>query len=98
MDISIGINSHHRPRGNGFAVRVVEMPVYTYVDSLNDLDMRLREALQLWCAGFPTTDELLRYLDDNGVFYTVGGVPSRKWMPSSEWTPVPHEYRVAVPA
>ncbi len=98
MEISIGAHSHFRPRGNGYAIRVIEMPVYTYVEDLQDLRPRVLEALQLWCAGFPTTDDLLRYLDDNKVHYTIA-VSAAQTPSGSEWTPMPYsEYQVAVPA
>ena len=93
MNISMRIRTDVRPRGNGYAARAFHMPVYTYVDDLTDLNQQVNDALQLWCAGFPTSDDLLAYLDANEIAYSIEGHES---VPVG-WTPLEYtEYQVAL--
>ena len=71
MDISIRVHTDSRPRGDGIAVRVVEVPIYTFVKTMEELEGQLTDALQIWGGGFPTAEALLQYLRDNEIEHTV---------------------------
>ena len=67
--IEIHVGMDVSPNGEGWAGRVVQAPIYVYADSLDKLEERGAEALQMWCDGFESAADLLRYCNENGVVF-----------------------------
>lgn len=65
--IMLKLNYEHRRIGDRYAVRVVQLPIYTYVEDWADLDRQLDDALRLFRSGFPDKDAFLEYLRANNV-------------------------------
>ncbi len=85
-------NYEYRPFGNGYSVRVVQLPIYTYVKDLDDVELRLQEAIELFRSGFSDDAAFLEYLRANGIEPIV--VPAE--VPARVWTRASNEIRCLV--
>ena len=72
--VMLRVNYEHRRFGNGYSVRVVQLPIYTYVENWEDVDQRLHEAISLFRSGFHDDGAFLRYLRANHIEPIVDGV------------------------
>ena len=95
--IMLRVNYEHRRFGNGYSVRMVELPIYTYVENWEDVDQRLHEAIELFRGGFSDDGAFLRYLRVNHLHPIVDGVEMERGQ-ASAWTRALDEieYSVAV--
>ena len=68
-NLTIDLTVEYKKRGDGYSVRVRELPVYTYVEDLGDIGKQVYEAVYLFTNGFEDRASLLKYLRENNVKY-----------------------------